>query len=129
MSIEETDFNRYMEGVFGRYSSNGVQWSDYVGLIASDTSDEYSELRSKIRLMRNLAHFYYFMCLPEKDSDVVRDELRIVAITSLMEAHSGIDNNTYEHKTPIEFYESEWSKNLGASERNKISDFESFKKD
>ncbi|MBU4369344.1 hypothetical protein KKG58_01110 [Patescibacteria group bacterium] len=51
-----------------------------------DFEDFINKLEAKeIKKLEALAHFYYFICQPYKNSEDIREELRLVAITSLVE--------------------------------------------
>ncbi len=68
--------------------------------------------------MQTLGHFYYFICEPFKDEGV-RDEWRIVGITSLIEAMM----SEVEFKDVFQYFESSFKG------ENSISDFQKFKMD
>ena len=71
MSLIETEFLEFIRAVF---RNNGANYESFLSKPIGDEGDK----------MQILCHFYYFICMPNKDR--VRDELRIIGMTSLMEA-------------------------------------------
>lgn len=104
MSLEESKFRDFIKELFKR---NDV---DYYNIIKTMT-----ELQRKS--IEEYTHFYYFICEPHKVD--TREELRLVGITSLIEALM----QKIGYKDVFSFFESEY-KGL-----NVISDYQSFKKE
>lgn len=50
-----------------------------------DFKNFFNKLERKEKQLGNFAHFYYFICQPYKNNEDIREELRLVAITSLIE--------------------------------------------
>jgi hypothetical protein len=71
--ISNPPFSKYIERVF---AENGADF---------EKIQQSLKMEDKNRLLVN-AHFYYYICLPDKNEEEVRSEMRIVGITSLIEA-------------------------------------------
>lgn len=104
MSLKNPNFIKFSKDLF---SANGANWDDLV--------KKLSELESK--KMHKITHFYYFICNPE--DRVIRDELVIVGITSIMEALM----QDCEYTDVFSYFESTYRG------QNKIKDFKKFKEE
>lgn len=102
MSLEEPPFLNFIQA---RFKENDADYDS----IASMT---YASEKDRLAVQ---AHFYYFICKPDQSD--VREELRIVGITSLIEAMM----QEVKYKGPFEYFESEYR------DQNSIGDFKAFK--
>lgn len=104
MKNNEPKFIIYIRGLFRENNSN------------YDVVSERLTEQNKKRLER-YAHFYYWLCKSRQSGE--REELIIVAITSLMEAMM----SEVEFKDVFEYFNNEYRG------KNSINDFEKFKND
>ena len=74
------------------YCKENSEWENFLKVLNGDNK----------KRLGVLSHFYYFICRPFSQPDEIRDELRIVAITSLMEEMMSEE----EYKTFFEWFES-----------------------
>jgi len=105
MSLEEPKFRKYIEGIF---ESNGADFNNILLNIGQDRN----------KLLVN-AHFYYFICLPDKGEDDVRSEMRIVGMVSLIEAMM----QDVDFKDFFEYFEYQYKN------KNQIEDYKMIKEE
>jgi len=85
-----------------------------------DFEDFINKLEEKkLKKLEVLAHFYYFVCQPYKNSEDIREELRLVAITSLIEGMM----QEVEYKDFFTWFESTYKKT------NKIENYLKIKEE
>lgn len=108
MNLDQPEFVTYAQNLFSKHGADYERIKEKLQK-AKDTKWRLAEL----------THFYYFICRPEKDENEVRDELRIVGITSLIEAM--MESEGYQDV--FTYFESNFSS------KNSIEDVAQFKKE
>ncbi len=112
MGLEEPKFVTFIQNIFTKYEC------DYEG-IKNKFYSVFNDNPKKRDNLATLSHFYYFICTPDKinTSNLIREELQIVGITSLIEAMM----EEFEYKDVFSYFASEFP------DKNKIEDFQEFK--
>ena len=109
MSTKDPEFLIYARNMFARHGGNYDLLNNKFHAIHTDP-----EKRDSLAVY---SHFYYYICAPNEPT--VREELKIVGITSLIEAMM----SDIEHKDPFQYFESEYSG------KNSIDDVGKFKEE
>lgn len=109
MTEKEPDFIVYMREMFAKH---GGDWD----AIQKKLNEVFPVSRKDSEQMAVFGHFYFYICAPHKMEQ--RDELRIVGMTSLIEAMMA----EVEFKDPFVYFEEE------LKGKNSIEDFSDFKK-
>lgn len=108
MSLDQPEFVTYAHNLFSKHGA------DYERI-----KEKLQKSKDKKNRLAELTHFYYFICRPGEDEDKVRDELRIVGITSLMEAMM----ESEEYQDVFTYFESSFPS------KNSIENVTQFKKE
>lgn len=105
-------------------SSTKEKFQNYITNFFNQNNSDYSKVYNSLseadkEKLYRYSHFYYYICNPDDKLDKVREELKIVGITSLME----VMMSEVDYKNPFEYFETEHSG------KNSIGDYTKFKKD